>query len=164
MKKPFLICLSICFALMLSSPIFAQKGGKGGKGNKGHDRRGDRGYRRDRDMNQNKDKDRDHQARRHNDNDRHRRYPHHWGGDRSGWSWHMGVGGFEYCYGPRYATYRNFYYPIAPWRPTVGYWPWTKYYYFYSADPCPIHRYIHEGYCEYYYDDDGGCEVFHFFP
>ncbi len=149
---------------MLSSPIFAQKSGKGGKDNKGHDRRGDRGYRRDHDMNQNKDKDRDHQARRHNDNDRHHRHPHHWGGDRSSWKWYVGTGGVGFYYGPRYATCHNYYYPVAPWRPQVGYSPWMSYYYFYSADPCPIHGYIHRGYCQYFYDDDGGCEVFYFFP
>lgn len=154
MKTKLSVMLAVFALLIFVSPAFAQKHGKGGgKGNKGnksgqHQQRGG-----DHSMNQ-----------KHNDRDRHfgdhHRHPHHWG-NGSHWNWYAGTGGFGFYYGPRYGSCHNYYYPVAPWRP-VAYYPWTHYYYFYGPDSCPIHRYRHAGYCEYYYDDGGGVELFWF--
>lgn len=146
--------LAVFAALLFASPVYAQKKGGGGKG--GHDGGRKSGHQ----------KNRDHQSDNHRSNDRHRndndrRHPHYWGGP--GWNWYAGTSGVGFYYGPRYTSCYNYYYPVAPWRP-VAYQPWTHYYYFYGSDPCPIHKYIHHGYCEYYYDDNGGLEVFYFYP
>ncbi len=140
MRAKLFVAVSVAFTLLLlASPVaFAQKGDRGGRGKGGHVSRGN-------------------QSDNHHDKDRH---PHHWG-NGSHWNWYAGTNGLGFYYGPRYTSCHNYYYPVAPWRPVV-YQPWVQHWYFYSADPCLIHGYIHEGYCEYYYDDDGGCEVFWF--
>jgi len=162
MRKALLISLSICLALILSSPVFAQKGGKGGKsGKSGKNQKGGHV--------ENRHKG-NHRGDNHRDGDRdHKtvikinRHPHHWGNELQ-WSVYAGENGVAIYYGRRYTSCYNFYYPSHSLKMPGVYHPWETHWYFYSATPCPVHKYIHEGYCEYYFDDDGGCEVFYFAP
>lgn len=85
-------------------------------------------------------------------------HPSHWGG--SSWSFYAGVGGFGYYYGPRYYGCHTYYYPVAVYyRP--DYVVREHYWYLSSREGiCPGHGFAHDdGYCEYWYDDDGGVEV-----
>lgn len=150
------VILTTFAVLMLSSPAFAQK--KGGKqnSNRGRDHKIDRGH--DKNRNRNSDGDR-------RDNKaviKINRHPHHWGRDHQS-GWYAGTNGFGY-FSRSYTSCHNYYYPRHPaWVPGVCR-PWERQWYFYSANPCPIHNFIHDGYCEYYFDDNGGCEVFYFAP
>lgn len=173
--RKVLVVFTALMAMMALTTVLADDKGRGNKGRGGggrdrervrsNDRRGqkDKDWVREPRMDgRHQDQSNDHHQDRdrHRDNSRRHHYPSHWG-DNSRWSLYAGTGGFGFYLGPSYRGCRTEYYPVAPWRP-VHYSSWENYYYFYSSNSCPIHGFIHTGYCQYYYDDSGGVEVYYF--